>query len=372
MPQSSHIFVTSAGINNINTSNLEPIFAIKYFLPLYDQRVDPNIHTDPLSNETSAIYTSGANVEPLNHDTMIGEKLFNLENSTSAYSFSLNSDFVYNIDGASTSTSGITDTTQSQSTFINLLNGLPMSDVVSGDSPEAIGGGDFTFESSILSASGAPDAIPSVDREYLYDQVRYNPVTSGSGSIRGTFKCVIPNSVGDFKFNKIALYLQRLDNQGNIIIGSDPLVFGVVTLNQVVTKSKFGSSNTIQQFELDVELDFFLNTSGGTNTAFFTTDDWVRVPIGLNPSSATQGLFFANDVAIGTSAGGDGSWNARAHLHVTDDQKAQLRLSNNYDLNAADFLVDSDGLLNIDTSASNHSLVSLGSKPTTIAICLFL
>lgn len=372
--QQTATIITSAGLQQVNASQIDPIFAIRYFLPLYDQRIDTEIHTDPYNGSTSALPAFMSQTSADEFSDLIGEKIWDLRNTTSAYS--LDGNEVYVIKSPSSSVigvAGISGTDQLAAGSQNLLNGVPMSPVVSGVNPTLsipTPGGltNFSYGSGFqdFTTTSAGNIFNNANRDYLFSDVRYTPITSG-GFIRGSFKCIMTNTVGDFKFNKVALFLVRVDQHGNEITTTDPTLFAIVALDRVIEKHKIGTKKQVQQFELDVELSFSLNQAGGDNTLFLDTEYWTQVPINGSTEPTNIGLFYQNDVAIGTSAGSDGSWNPQAHLHITDPYKDQLRISSDYANNYATFNVDkSTGALTFDTSSVDQGLLAGGTDSVAL------
>ena len=364
--------VTSGGLSAVNISDGYPVFSIKYFLPIYDHTIDPTIHSTDSSIVTSAEPLSGASLVSTTHGTLVGEKIWNHNNSTSAYTITDNNYHVYrNSGGTYTNASNLyEDSTMQNATTVNLLSGAdgiyPLSDIISGADAPAItsadetNGSDFTWASSTTAVSANNNDVLALNYQNLWDGVSYTPSSSDLDPLSATaalFHCTIPNSAGDFKFNKVALYVQKVLTTGVSDTSEPPILFGVAVLNNAIEVTN--DIDGIQTFTLDVKLQFSVDNLT-TNTIYHDTDYWYKLPPAV---SSPYGLFAVGDVAIGTSAN-NGSWNPNAKLHLTDSQKPQLILSKTYTNDEAIFEMKTDGSLGITTSGT---VGTLAVGPNTVA-----
>ena len=371
--------VTSGGLSAVNISDGYPTFSLKYFLPLYDPRIDTSIHSTTTTSATSALPLSGASLVSTTHNTLIGEKIWNFNGSTSAYIITDDNFHIYQDDGGTVigTIDGYEDSTMLAATKVNLLSGaggiFPLTKIVSGGTAptisaiNAVDGADWEWETAYDTTSANDNATLTLDRNNLWAGVTYTPSTSDLDPLSATaalFKCVIPNTAGDFQFNKVALYVQKVNPDGTNDLTEDPILFGVAVLNNRITIGN--DTESIQSFELDVKLQFQVAGQANNNTVYYDTDYWYKLPAQV---SSPYGLFAAGDVAIGTSGIG-GSWNPNAKLHLTDNQKPQLILSRNYVDNEARFEVIDNGGLRITTSAgANDPLLMVG--PGTCATGIY-
>lgn len=367
--------VTSGGLSAVNISDGYPTFSLKYFLPLYDPRIDTSIHSTTTTSATSALPLSGASFVSTTHDSLVGEKIWNFDGSTSAYIITDDNFHIYQDDGGTVigTIDGYEDSTMLAATKVNLLSGaggiFPLTKIVSGGTAptisaiNAVDGADWEWETAYDTTSANDNATLTLDRNNLWAGVTYTPSTSDLDPLSATaalFKCVIPNTAGDFQFNKVALYVQKVNPDGTNDLTEDPILFGVAVLNNRITIGN--DTESIQSFELDVKLQFQVAGQAANNTVYYDTDYWYKLPAQV---SSPYGLFAAGDVAIGTSGIG-GSWDPNAKLHLTDNTKAQLILSRDYVDNEARFEVLDNGGLRITTSAgANDPLLMVG--PSTCA-----
>ncbi len=364
--------VTSGGLSAVNISDGYPVFSVKYFLPIYDQSIDPVIHSTDNSIVTSAVPLSGASLVSTTHNTLTGEKIWNFDTSTSAYIISDDNFHMYKDTGGSFSLNTYTNSTMSNSTTVNLLSGAdgihPLSDIVSGNetptitSANAVDGSNFIWSTTPnATVSANNNNVLALNYQNLWDGVSYTPSTNDLDPLSATaalFHCTIPNSSGDFKFNKVALYVQKVLPTGASDTNEPPILFGVSVLNNTIEVTN--DVDGVQNFTLDVKLQFSVDNLT-TNTVYYDSDYWYKLPPAV---SSPYGLFAVGDVAIGTSAN-NGSWNPNAKLHLTDSEKPQLILSKTYHSDQAVFEMQDNGGLRITTSAGGP-LLSVGLETSAI------
>ena len=360
--------ITSGGLSAANVTQGYPTFSIKYFLPIYDHTIDSGIHSTG-EGFTSAAPLSGASLVSTTHDTLVGEKIWNFgSGATSAYIVSDDDFRVYEDGGDDSVANNYSGSTQSKSTRTNMVSGtdgiFPISQILSGSASPSVlvdnaAGANFTWTNMDVVPGSSVNQNLVLNRSNLWNTASYAPVeTNTDPSERTTahFICNIPNTAGDFKFNKVALYIQEVDMNGTAT-SEQPKLFGVSVLNNVVSILDNGG---VDAFDLHVKLQFTANNTGTPKNIFYDTDYWNKLPASV---SSPYGLFSSGDVAIGTSGIG-GSWNPKAKLHLTDNQKPQLTLSKTYTGDEAVFEMKSDGSLGIATSLSAGTL-AVG--PNTVA-----
>ena len=359
---SSSIVITSAGLNAI-ANNPTPAYSLRWFLPIYDKRLDPDIHSDTGLTSAAPIswsaYTSSSDIS-----AVYGEKLWKLPNATYGYQLASSRLFAYTENTTSgdrlTTSFGsniLSNSTQERASKINILrNGTAyyaLSETYSGTAVSADGQGSFLFTGGTTvpwtSGNVVPPLSTSANPTYLWSGITYTPQASSNGTLQGTFKCILPSTTGDFKFNKVALFWQKLNANGTNDLGTDPVLFAVATMNKAIEKTSAGTQ--LDSFELDVGLNF---DTSGNNNIWYNTDYWTQLP-----STNNQGLFYTGDVAVGVS-GVAGAWEPNAKLHATDDAKPQLSLSYNRTGTQVDFKVNSLGALSITNSAYSQPNLQVG------------
>lgn len=341
----SNVVVTSGGLSQVISAGGSefsgPFFPIKYFLLVYDPRIDENVHTvneglDTDVLEFSATSLSG-DTNPIEGD---GHIVYNVD----GYTLSSLEHLIISGDETIGSTS-ISNSRYNDIARMNLYNGDPLLSIISGGNTMTYnGGGNWIKDSDnvlVTKTSGTDSFITDKDNYFIVDSFSPIGVTSGSGKLRGLFKCRIGNQIGDFKFNKIALFTASFD--GGVELDVQPTLVAMAGLKSVVLKTI--NSTNISNVEIDIEVEF--NVSGPfSDISYMTNDYWTNI----SPTSG-GGLYYDGNVVI-ASSGSD--YVPQAKLNVTSPDKSQLRLSNVYQEKYYDFDVDSNNRLNIITSGNEN------------------
>lgn len=381
-------YITSAGLKAVTSAGaLGPYFAIKYFLPIYDYRIDKTICRE-ISGSTSALSVSSLNLVSATHSTLYGEKIY----SNADYDVSNNSYLFWKSsmgslpDGVNYNVSA----QQSVTTDVNTYLGKPLSVVVSGSKFVSPSTGVFNISGTHI-VSGAelstlnPLSASTWPTSAFYRVAGYSPNANGNTSATGTFKCRIPPTNSSFKFNGLALYAVKVDANGfddygnGTNFGFNPTLFSVVLFDQAQYKEK--DIGGVNDFEISVDLNFDWNavSSGTTNIPrYIETNHWVKVPTAT--STSAYALNYDGDVVISSSAVA-GSYAPKAKLTVVDPTKQQLRLANDNerftDFRTIRFANDLTGpvpnstnraVLSIDTSCPDDALLQLGYKTSAVGI----
>jgi hypothetical protein len=382
-------YITSAGLQAVTSAGaIGPYFAIKYFVPFYDVRIDSSISLGH-SAFTSAMNISALNLTSATASTLAGEKIF----ASSAANYSLsNADYFYNQVGMNTisdGANGTLNTKQESQARVNLLSGKPLSYVVSAASvapTSTIGAYTLTNSYNVSGtrlASFNPISATPYPTSAFFRVQSYSPKAVGSTSAVGTYKCRIPSGTGSFKFNGMALFATKVDHHGFDVVNTSPVLFAVVLFDKPQIKSSVVGG--VNSFEVDVDLGFDWNSiSGGTsNTPIYVeTNYWTKVPTTSNTSA--YALNYDGDIVISSSAA-PGSWMPKNKLTVVDPEKAQLRLS--FDGGTFDRYTDITtkrrrfdntgaigkwndttdiGVLSIDTACATDSLLEIGTNVVSL------
>lgn len=373
-------YITSAGLKAVTSAGvLGPYFAIKYFLPIYDYRIDKTICRE-LSGSTSATSISALNLVSATNSNLFGEKIY----ANGVYDVSKNS-FLYWNSVMGSLPDGINRNVisqQSVSTDVNLFSGKPLSIVVSGSKFMSSATGRFDVSGTHI-VSGAelasynPLSGSTWPTSAFYRVAGYSPNVNGLTSATGTYKCRIPPSNSSFKFNGLALYAVKVDGNGfddygnGTTFGFNPTLFSVVLFDQAQYKEN--DVGGVNDFEISVDLGFDWNIISSSTSAvprYIETNYWVKVPTAT--STSAYALNYDGDIVISSSAVA-GSYAPKAKLTVTDPYKKQLRLANDNDrftdFRTIRFAEDIIGpvpnstdraVLSIDTSCPTDSLLQLG------------
>ncbi len=318
--------LTTEGLNAITSAGvMGPYFAIKYFLPIYDARIDAGIHGQGV---TSAINTSACETSSTSFANVHGERLYN----TTGYTITSGTSFCY-FDGSSisavggssfqVSSTGTSGSKQHDLDSVNLYNNLPISKVVSGDFNSSPSPGVFLFNSgsSAIAQASMPvfDISTTASRALVYDVVSFTPSVFESSS-KGLFKCRLDEVVGNFKFNKVVLFAVKTNGSG-VEDTSQPMIpLAYTCIENPIVKAYDGFN--ISNVEIDVELSF--TVSGGSDLVYNNTEYWART-ISSGPNAGA--LSFTGDVALASSAY-PGTWyTSGTKLRITNDEKWALEIS---------------------------------------------
>lgn len=383
-------YICSAGLKAVTSAgSLGPYFALKYFVPFYDYRIDKTICRE-LSGTTSATSISALNLVSATNGTLFGEKIF----ANTPYELS-DTRFLYWTSNMGSLPEGITNNNvisqQSVSTDVNLLFGKPISNTVSGTNVSSSATGYFTVtNTNVLSGTELTDYNPlsaaSWPSSAFFKVASYSPNVNGITSATGSYKCRIPPGTGSFKFNGLAVYAVKVDNNGFDDSGNgfnvfnfNPTLFAVVLFDQAQYKQE--TVGGINDFEISLDLGFDWNTVNPGVSAiptYVNSNYWIKLPTASTTSA--YALNYDGDVVVSTSAV-PGSWMPRAKLTVTDPQKGQLRLANDdsrfTDFRTIRFPIDLTGVspnyndravLAIDTSCPDDSLIQVGYKTSATGI----
>lgn len=296
----SNIILTTSGASFMNQAGASgPYIPIKYFLPVYDHRYDALVHpTSALIPVSAGDFTSAVNP--------FGDIIYNIDSlSTSAYSMTPTEFLVY--DPNQTGTSTISNSTFDSTANITLRSGRPLSHSISATS-FVYSYPNWTVDGyTIVSGDSSVPTGYATTTDKFFNTVSYSPISSAAGgNARGLFKIRLGNQVGNFKFNKIALYAAKILANGSEDTSVTPVLFGIAMLREPIIKSNDGYN--ISFFELDVELQF---SSNGyfSQTSFINNTEW---------TVAGDNLWWDRRVIIGTS-GVPGSYTARAKLHIVEN-----------------------------------------------------
>lgn len=383
-------YICSAGLKAVTSAgSLGPYFALKYFVPFYDYRIDKTICRG-ISGTTSATSISALNLVSATNATLFGEKIF----ANVPYTLS-DSRFLYWTSNMGSLPEGITNNNvisqQSVSTDVNLLYGKPLSNTVSGTSAYSSATGYFTVtNTNVLSGTELTQYNPlsavSWPSSAFFKVASYSPNVNGITSATGSYKCRIPPGTGSFKFNGLAVYAVKVDNNGFDDSGNgmnvfnyNPVLFAVILFDQAQYKQE--TVGGINDFEISLDLGFDWNTVNPGSSAiptYVNSNYWIKLPTATTTSA--YAINYDGDVVVSTSAV-PGSWMPRAKLTVTDPQKGQLRLAND-DSRFTDFRTirfpislsevtpnyNDRAVLAIDTSCPDDSLIQVGYRTSAVGI----
>jgi hypothetical protein len=336
-----NIVLTTAGLNAIHTASSNGVNVyINYFQPIYDHRLDPNVHTINANPQTDVSAFSACDSLATTITNIFGEKIYN---GLTGYELSQYEALIVSatlgVDNASVDTVSYTTyagESQSDTSRVNLYNGLPLSNILSATPSNNIVWDESENRFECPNTDGRfrlanPPAAPSNKFSKYFPVQSYTPITSGSGEVRGLYKCTLLSDVGNFKFNKVALYVSTLSANGSgwsLKADVDPVLFAVVYLTSPVYKAKTGLELT--NYELDVELKITGSDTAISAISFYPGTDWARVPPQIeNDITEVPSLHWDGYVGIRTYQNVNSNEKPQRPLHVTDPNQAQLRLGYN-------------------------------------------
>lgn len=338
----STIVLTEQGLSAIAVQPW-PMIAIKYFLPMYDESIDSLIHTE--GGLTSAVPLSAAITSADTQVSLIGERIYNIPQTSGVYELSDGNFATLGVGATFNGNETISNSTVNRTHSRTLINGKTLSPIVSGTvqpiydiasmSLQYVGGEAALTNVNTWAVNGA-----NIPRENLFNGVSFSPSQDTSGSynyVNGQFKFTLSNKVGAYRFNKIAFFIQKMNENGTVDTDFDPVLFGqaAVDVSQTVGVNGIGS----QDFEVTIQLAF--TTRDGT-VLLTNNDYWTMIPTS-GSNRQQNGLFFAGDVALGTSSI-PSSWKPNAKLQITDNTEwAQIRLSHTTALSGLDIKVTDTG-----------------------------
>jgi hypothetical protein len=279
----SNVLITKKGMDFILDAHDNGVYIdLRYFVPVYDDRIDKNVRQTNLVSSFSEI------ADP-DLENPFGEILWNQGK------YSLSDTGTYLISGESvTSAPG---TFQKTSVQTNLFNGVPLSNQISASDwgLPTEGTGDLLVWNNGSDVAGVVgDNTQPAEPTCYFTRDSYYPVydTSAEGEMRGSFKCVIKKDIGNVKFNKIALYAVQVDGERQII--SDIEFFGEAYLEAPAVRSSLGVG--FDQFEFDIQVDVS-GVSASFEDLFYSSsaDYWSHSPGGLYyPNKIGVGMFHEN------------------------------------------------------------------------------
>ena len=305
MSQNAVTILMQTGLDKAVDAGAYPNFAIKYYLPIYDSRIDELIHspagTTGLTSAYAAIETS-ASVDSSSLATVLpadieGQLLWGLP-STHIYQFDDTSDYQYSITPGQSSTT-LSSPTQyivnSKANVIKEISGGTISGIQENDTFSYKGsnvtGGSGTFSSTAAFVeTAAYETNTTWDKTKLFDNVNYKG-TSEDDSTVGVYSVEIQNKIpGNFKFNKLLVFIQKLNANGTEDT-SNPIPFAMLTLSSTAfrTESINSSAAGINSFEAFFKMKF----TATANAQMFVQDDQVW---SLAPGSSAYGTDLAASI----------------------------------------------------------------------------
>jgi hypothetical protein len=269
-----YAMITSAGMSNaVQATTDGTLIQIKYFVPVYDYRIDPFI--DPTDTSYSADDISTVTDPSDTHP--FGEILWNTSGSQE---YSLNNNAFIVLGGSVTSGSqpwSVNNAPQRVLQPINFIDGGTIGDYISGSSMTPPSGTDTNWLIYDAEAVYGNNITSAIDNSMFFNTVDYTAVQGEENATKASFQCRLSKDIGRAKFNKVALYCVKLDTSYNET-GDPPVLFAQAILPETQIKSTKGNGG-IDEFIFDVQIE--LTTSGVdfNNILYATSGDyWHRIP----------------------------------------------------------------------------------------------
>jgi len=339
--------LTQAGINALYNGQLGSHFAVKYWLPVYDPRIDEDIHDPSIGQDTTTgadttvLPLSGTDDITMTFANLEGEKILNAKSqylrdhlgisviddvwksqsgSVSIYLSatnitSLGDDYAGNVGRTS---AGVTDSSQYIAGSANLLNNVSaFSDVISAVSLSGDNLGNFEGNNVVISKQSEPlyqlfGGSNLSATSLLYPIDGHTSISqAGTTSHAGVYSLRLDADEGDFRFNKFVLFISRMDVNGNEDLAVLPIPFSVTTFegtnlkqvtdptgNNLLWKATAQLSFTAPQTSIDVTNLVVSNWSDTTSAGFgLTTSQQVFLyTSGASPQHSSVAKFNIEDV----------------------------------------------------------------------------
>lgn len=325
----SNVAITQAGLNYVIEANPSgPLIALKYFVPVYDYRIDPLlISNDSGTTSISAVSAIAQQTAALSATSAVpfGELLGNY--STGQYDIDYSYDYV--IGGTDIGT-GIDDSLMSNGPTHQ--NVLIVNDVKTYFSSAYVSEKFVhTAENdwSCTSLTAVTNSYPTIIKTNMYPVSEYVPVVDSNGALKGSVYCKLPDVVGTYKYNKIAIYAVKVDEAGDEVADSICL-FAEAYFNSPIIRSSF--DNGYNETIVDVQMTLSATGGGSWNNIFYSTsgDYWLKVIDGLHTS---ENISIGKSTLSNVVDGPDATPKAKVHVGVDTlgEESIRLEVFNNQD-----------------------------------------
>ena len=391
--------LTQTGINHLYDGSLGPHYAVKYFLPIYDPRIDDVIH-DPSFNQDTTDAT-GVKVYPLSatenvgtiFSTLEGEKLYNansqylldhlgLSDSSQVWTSQTSATSVYlsttGVDSLAFGYSGnvtrtstaVNNSSQYSVVQANLINNLSaFSDVASAASLSANTLGDFEGTNVLVTKQPEPPfqlfgGSNTSATSLLYEIDGYNSITSAGLSVKaGRYTLKLESDAGDFRFNKFVMFISKMNPNGTEDTGALPIPFAITSFEGTQKKQRTIDSGNNLLWRGVAQIVFTAPTSAIDVTSLVVSN-WSDTGVD------SFGLTTAEQVQIYSSGSSPNSVDSKFAVEGDPGQKQIGIISENdneyfmYTNSVDELNVSGVGGLNFLSSATNIAGdVTIGSSP---------
>lgn len=270
--------ITSGGLNSVTEASVHgTLVDVRYFVPVYDYRIDPYVQR--LVGGYSA--TDISTVTNSYDLTATGEHIWHVDSES--YSLSNDSNAYYIISGGNTSLDTgptpdiIRNPVVRQTQPINLYNNTPLFPHISASSIVTTPSANANSFWEVYNGHNmvGSNTRPAGDKTDYWKTVDYAAVKSSSGRQRGSFQCRMTDKVGKFKFNKISLYAVKLDR--NYSEYGDPFLFAQAILSEPEIKASYDDGG-MDEVIIDVQIELTTTSADWTGAIYGTSADyWQRI-----------------------------------------------------------------------------------------------
>ena len=331
--QESTTILIKDGLSKATATGVFPTFALKYFVPIYDYRIDTGVHSNigdtshPLTNAipTSASVSSSAVLTPVLPANIEGDILW--QNTTEDYRLYETGDIFY---------AAATETPSSNVLATTMSNAFDRITIVKE------GGSDFTPQKSFTKAWKGAGVISQTSTDgsweatggwtevtnstltsttWVKDKLMNEIVYAGRNGASGTYNITIPDSYGSNKINKVLIFIQRVNADGTDYTTTSvpPVPFAMVSMKDpihIYSTSDTANSNSVNGAQFRVSIDF---TASNTEVTYTPGDPFFNLAASPSTSSTqepVEPITFKGDVLLGPGDGGTAIGSPAAKLDL--------------------------------------------------------
>lgn len=370
--QKSVTVLFNEGLSRVLDAGYFPYFSLKYFLPIYDPNTDQSIH-DALGAgtgleviATSASVSSATKTSGVVPDDIEGRLLWKTT-SADNYTYILDTTGDYAYSTIVPSTTSLTTTMSKKNTYTTLMydkTTSATSGIQENNNSTYVGTEVEYVSAGIFSSSANWSTLQTVsafelsawDRDYLFDTINYVGINPSNGS-QGTYTLEIGSDTqGSFKFNKILIFLQKMNSNGTVDTAQDPIPFAMACLNTNAFKYDINdplNSNNINSYSAFISMNFSVNSSA-QQIYYNDSEYWNKIP-GYSGTDGDYALSYKGDIYLSDSSGVDDA-SPYAKLHVKATSGDMIRLTRDLYSVKKGFSLNKE---TVSSSASNSPILHI-------------
>ncbi len=333
--QKSTSVLFQSGLDQAIGNGTYPNFALKYFVPIYDERTDINVHTEIGVGSTSAIYTSASisssAATTVSPSDIEGDILWQNDNSIHQYRINEDKNILYVPTGTDYSSNIVSTNLESPFEQITTVEegGTVYTPQKSGTI--AISGtnvtaestpGQFNSDTGWTLLNNSTLNYSSWDKDNLLNTI----VFSGRNGDTGTYTITIPESYGSTKINKVLIFIQEVNNDGTDT-STSPIPFSVVCMKDpanIYSTTDTNNTSSVNGAQFRVSLSFSPTTSSEVT---YTPDERWNVATASGTTDGPTPITYKGDVLIGPGEGPGATNSPNAKLDIIRTDGKLLRLA---------------------------------------------